>query len=158
MKCKKGRGSGSATQRFVEKLEVRRLLAAVLVKDINTIPASGGGTPLLEVNGTLYFAFTDDFVGNELWKTDGTAAGTSLVKDIYAGATSSSVSSLFEFHNILYFAANSAGAGSELWRSDGTPEGTWLVKDLAPGISSSGPNGFVVVNDKLLFRASPEAT
>ena len=38
------------------------------------------------VNGTLFFAANDGTHGRELWKSDGTAAGTVLVKDIYHAA------------------------------------------------------------------------
>ena len=37
------------------------------------------------VNGTLFFAATTRRNGYELWKSDGTAAGTVLVKDIWPG-------------------------------------------------------------------------
>ena len=41
---------------------------------------------LTAVGSTLFFTANDGVNGNELWKSDGTAAGTVLVKDIYAGA------------------------------------------------------------------------
>jgi ELWxxDGT repeat protein len=40
------------------------------------------------VNGTLFFATNDGTHGTELWKSDGTAAGTAIVKDIFPGSTS----------------------------------------------------------------------
>ncbi len=39
---------------------------------------------LTNVNGTLFFLATMDPNSYELWKSDGTAAGTVLVKDIRA--------------------------------------------------------------------------
>lgn len=36
---------------------------------------------MVEINGTTYFVAEDGQRGPELWKTDGTAAGTVLLKD-----------------------------------------------------------------------------
>jgi ELWxxDGT repeat protein len=68
-------------------------------------------------NGSLYFKHL-----NELWKTDGTVAGTALLKQIAVGA-------LFPASNYLYFtASNSASYYSYmLWRTDGTAAGTVQV-------------------------------
>ena len=63
-----------------------------MVKDIN--PGSTGSYPanLTAWAAPLYFTANDGTNGNELWKSDGTAAGTVLVKDINPGATGSSPS------------------------------------------------------------------
>ena len=42
---------------------------------------------LTNVNGTLYFEGYDDIHGFELWKSDGTEAGTVMVKEIQPGYT-----------------------------------------------------------------------
>ena len=39
----------------------------------------------------MYFSATDGVAGIELWKSDGTAAGTVMVKDIFSGAFSADV-------------------------------------------------------------------
>ncbi len=69
----------------------------VLVKDI--WPGSDGTSPngshpeyLVDVSGTLYFTAHDGVNGGELWKSDGTAAGTVMVKDIRPGSGGSSCS------------------------------------------------------------------
>ena len=66
------------------------LRGTVLLSDIN--PGSTGSFPsnLTNVNGTLYFDATDGAHGFELWKSDGTVAGTLRVKDIAAGPAGSS--------------------------------------------------------------------
>jgi len=68
--------------------------------------------------------------GSELWKTDGTAAGTMLVRDIVPGTGSSSPSFLVAYDGRLYFTATGNGVGRELWSSNGTAAGTVLVKDI----------------------------
>ena len=57
-----------------------------LVRDIN--PGAGDSAPynLANLGGTLYFNATDPAHGAELWRSDGTAAGTRMVSDIDPGA------------------------------------------------------------------------
>lgn len=76
--------------RGIEPLEDRRLLAVVtsLLEDINSQPTTFVSTNLssqsdfVEMNGHYYFSAGHGATGAELWKTDGTEAGTLLVKDI----------------------------------------------------------------------------
>ena len=56
--------------------------ATALVKDIFVGASSSNPSAFANVNGTLYFRATDGGNGLELWKSDGTAAGTAIVKDI----------------------------------------------------------------------------
>ena len=65
------------------------LPGTTLVRDVqpDDPAATPGSTPksLTKVNNTLFFRANDGSTGDELWKSDGTAAGTVLVKDIVAG-------------------------------------------------------------------------
>jgi ELWxxDGT repeat protein len=45
------------------------------------------------VGTKVFFSATDGVNGRELWKTDGTAAGTTLVKDILVGTNPSNPTS-----------------------------------------------------------------
>ncbi len=110
---------------------------------------------------TVYFVAnsTDtksfDFEVNELWKTDGTAAGTVLVKDIEPGPTGSSPHDLTLVNGTLFFAAFDDAHGDQLWKSDGTTAGTVPVMDLTPGFS--GPDSDVphaVFNGMFYFVAN----
>ena len=94
-------------------------------------------TNLTNVNGTLYFKANDGVNGIELWKSDGTAAGTVMVKDIYAGASSSSPTNLTNVNGQLIFSADNGVNGTELWKSDGTEAGTTLWLDIDPGAAGS---------------------
>src|SRR5262249_13178805 len=64
-------------------------LTPQLVLDINTNTLSSNPSGLVAIGSTAYFTADDGVHGLELWKSDGTAAGTMLVKDIYPGSSSS---------------------------------------------------------------------
>ncbi len=131
----------------------------VLVKDINLVSDTlliYPGHQAVNVNGTLFFTGNDGVHGWELWKSNGTAAGTVLVKDIVGGSTPLHLTNV---NGTLFFTAHTAVHGYELWKSDGTAAGTVLVKDIMPG-SGSGIGGSVFddilvnVNGTLYFTAN----
>ncbi len=110
------------------------------VKDVNPGAGSARDTSSLYntyyqrvVGSTLYFTADDGSSGTELWKTDGTAAGTMLVKDLQPGWPSSSVTPVGELGGTLFLSAIEDTRGRELWKTDGTAGGTVLVKDINPG-------------------------
>jgi ELWxxDGT repeat protein len=149
----------------MERLEDRRLLAigAELFKDINT-NAGGGSSPseFVDVNGTLFFSAYSPSSGNELWKSNGTPAGTVLVANIRSGSSSSYPQRLTNVDGTLFFSADDGTNGRELWKSDGTSGGTVMVKDIYTGRTygyyasypnSGSPTDLTNVNGTLFFAA-----
>jgi ELWxxDGT repeat protein len=138
-----------------------------LVKDINTTPGNSNPNDdsainqsaeveKLYVSGkTLYFRANDGQNGVELWKTDGTEAGTVLVEDINPSSESraSDIGNLVAVGKTLYFSANDGQNGLELWKSDGKGAGATLVEDINPGAADSDPDQLTAYRGALLFRA-----
>ena len=138
--------------------------APYLVKDI--VPGFESSRPLsrVNVNGTLFFTAFDRLHGWELWRSDGTEAGTQIVKDIHpstAGGCGRCPSppmprQLARVGRRLFFYATDEPHGSELWVSDGTEQGTHVVKDIALGPVSSLYDLLDIVdfNGTAIFAAS----
>lgn len=127
----------------------------VLVKDIipaelADVPAAYPG-PLFEFRDLLYLGINDGIYGQELWRSDGTAAGTTLFKDINPGADSASPTQFIEGTTRFFFSATDGVHGRELWQSDGTPAGTTLVTDLYVGAAGARPDLSLLYNDTLWF-------
>ncbi len=114
----------------------------VMVKDIT--PGAGGRgyrqgpSNLTDVGGILFFSDDNGTHGRELWKSDGTRAGTVMVKNIHSSNYSSNPSSLADVEGTLFFTATDGKHGPELWKSDGTKAGTVMVKDINPGVGGGG--------------------
>ena len=142
---------------LIERLEPRQLLSASLVKDINTgAPLSPGLQGGISAGGIAFLSQDDGVAGWELYKSDGTAAGTQLVKDIRPGRDNSQPG-WFAYSGsgtTMYFTADDGVHGFELWKSDGTTAGTVMVKDINPGSGASSPSALTVINGTLYFAAS----
>lgn len=114
----------------------------VLVKDIvpgpkpSTYAFQSYPDQLTASGGLVYFVADDGVNGKELWKSDGTEAGTTLLTAIVPEAWYGP-QVLTDVNGTLYFSANDGVNGAELWKSDGTSAGTVMVKDLVPGSGSS---------------------
>ncbi|RRR65752.1 MAG: hypothetical protein EI684_22225 [Candidatus Viridilinea halotolerans] len=132
----------------------------VLVKDLyaGTNSAwqstSSFATNFYALGNTLLFTTDDGVNGYELWRSDGTSAGTTLVKDIYPGVNSAAYNNFRQIGNLLFFSANDGVHGQELWRSDGTTAGTFMLKDINTGVTSSTPRDFTVWGSQLFFFAT----
>lgn len=114
-----------------------------------------GLTPsdLTNVGGTLFFAAADGVHGPELWKSDGTDAGTVMVKDIQPGLAGSAPGWLTNVNGTAYFAADDGTHGRQLWRSNGTGAGTFQLGTVADDGGDLSPVELVNVNGALFFAA-----
>jgi ELWxxDGT repeat protein len=68
---------------------------------------------LTVVNDVVAFAANDEFLGREIWMSNGTTAGTRILSDFLPGGNSSNPSSLFAFKANLIFSAADAALGDE---------------------------------------------
>ena len=116
---------------------------ASMVKDIGDAfsfasPLGAQVLPLVnpvELDGVLYFVSNDGVHGPELWRSDGTAAGTRMLLDACPGICSSFPSFLTVFRHRIYWLA-SDGLQTQVLASDGTPQGTVLA--FGPGSPAAG--------------------
>ncbi len=130
----------------------------VLVKDINPgskgsdiSPGEFGFDFDVVYHGNIFFTANDGVHGRELWKTDGTSAGTVLVKDITGSDSSTDIFDFKIINDRLTFHSQAENSiTTSLWVTDGTEQGTiQLLNDkIFPA-----PNS-VILGDKMLFGVS----
>ena len=128
----------------------------VKVKDINpSVNPRGSGSPRLftEAGGMVFFSADDGVHGRDLWRTDGTEAGTFMVKDIPGPLFGPD--QLTAAGGLLFFTVRTGNFPAlriELWRSDGSEAGTFQVRDINPG-GNAGPGPVTVFGGELFFVA-----
>lgn len=99
----------------------------ILVKDVNTIPIAQGSFPqgYAKAGGLAFFAADDGMSGSELWRTDGTAAGTFQIADACPGDCASQPVVVARTETSVFFRAFGRGFGPvDLWVTDGSAAGT----------------------------------
>ena len=110
------------------------------------------------LNDELFFVGLSDEYGIELWKTDGTEAGTSVVKDINPGRETGMYDdytwdNFIVTTNKMYFPADDGVHGLELWTTSGTEESTFMLKDIIPGSQDTHPRHMVRIGETVYFVA-----
>jgi ELWxxDGT repeat protein len=144
--------------------KVQQILKDIYLDAPSSILSAADFEGFVDVNGIAYFAANDGMNGNELWRSDGTEAGTYMVKDIRPGSDTSSGNllpsnshprDLINVNGTLFFSADDGGAtGRELWKSNGTAETTVPVKDIFPGSGwSITSSSMAAIGDILYFNA-----
>gem|GEM_PF-419515 len=128
-----------------------------MLLDLNKTTESSRPRDLHVFDDVLYFRAGDGLHGHELWRTDGTEAGTWMVKDVHpsnAGLISRSTYEMVHTNDLLFFVENDGVHGAQLWKSDGTTAGTSMIKDLTPFGASASPDNLTVLGDDVFFTAS----
>lgn len=102
------------------------IAAALLARPGSANAVTEGSYPVgfIERMGIVYFTANDEVHGSELWRTDGTRAGTWMVRDINPGPLSSNPLTFEQLGGAVYFSAFAPDSGCTLWRTDGTDRGT----------------------------------
>lgn len=138
-----------------------------MVKDLNpgstlvgavSTPNSSNPTDLVAVGGYVYFAANDGIDGTQLWRSDGTAAGTAMVTNINASGGGFAPTNLTNANGTLYFVANDGTDGNQIWTSDGTSAGTTMISNLKPTGTAANPSQLTSVGGSVYFTASAGST
>jgi ELWxxDGT repeat protein len=126
-------------------------------------PAIGGVPRTCEsrrpvLNGFAYLAAHESTGGLELWRTNGTSAGTTRVADINPGGADATPCGLTAHDGKIFFSANGGAGqgGTELWVSDGTSAGTHRVRNAASA-AGSAPKDLVSFGGALYFISTGTA-
>lgn len=122
---------------FASLLSAYSIAQPTLVKDINPTATPGNAWDYINSNWgvlgtTMYMGTTNGIDGAELWKTDGTSAGTSMLKNINTYAGSPQPISGFTALGVNHYFLTSTYPNFTLWKTTGTPTSTTVVKEI-PG-------------------------
>jgi ELWxxDGT repeat protein len=134
---------------------------AQLVVDLNTRLVTRDSEPrvMCQHAGVTYMVANDQTHGIELWRTDGTTAGTFMLADVEPGSGGGGGFCIGGAPNgVLFLEMHNQATGRELWRSDGTAAGTFMLRDIAPGQQSGlgSAVGMIQGSSLLVFLGIPD--
>ncbi|HEY1083558.1 MAG TPA: choice-of-anchor D domain-containing protein, partial [Prosthecobacter sp.] len=129
-------------------------------------PGNSDPARFVRIGDTMYLTASTPVNGRELYKSDGTEAGTMDISNssLRLGATSSDPQFLTAWNNKLYFSADTGttaaalagtGTGRELWVYDpaAAAPGLSLVSNLDGANTNTSPSRLIVFDNKLYFDA-----
>jgi len=123
---------------------------ATLLGSMEVSPFSG----LLRRGGQVFFRAADAAHGFELWRSDGTLAGTRMVRDICPGRCDSQLAGPRDLLGQAVFLATDPGHGPQVWTTDGTAAGTHRVTSLPAGAFEPFTFEIAALGSQLFFPAT----
>jgi ELWxxDGT repeat protein len=122
-----------------------------LLRDV--FPGGSSSQPgrFADFAGAVFFPAESGGHGRQIWRTDGTTAGTVRVTD--RPWTTLGDAPWVASGGRLFFVARTPETGLELWSTDGTDAGTALVKDIQPGPAHSFVFEMIDLGGRLVFGA-----
>ncbi|MFH1811673.1 MAG: hypothetical protein ABIJ09_23240 [Pseudomonadota bacterium] len=124
-----------------------------MVEDNQVITANGS----IFFRGTQYDSSMHVVVEHEIFKSDGTFAGTSLLIDLNDTGHGNPREFLGGDQHFVFLADVGSTPG-EMWISDGTLAGTYMVAEANPGPTSSNIQSKAIIGDKVIFHANDGVT
>ncbi len=114
---------------------------------------SSGVGSLTDANGILYFAASDGAGGAQLWRSDGTEAGTILVHGANGDPQAPGVAFITNLDGVVFYNADNGINGPELYMAGAGIQGAVLF-DILPGNPGSYPAFLTRMGDAIYFRAT----
>ena len=107
------------------------------------------------MNNKMYFFASEGGVTNyDLWRTDGTIAGTEKVADLNTTSDIGKPDQFIVYNNELYFVTAQDNLGFELYKYNENTNLVSIVKDIYPGTNSSSPRELILFNNELFFHVT----
>jgi len=147
--------SGGTGANTTPVIDLRSGPGSALPSDIREVPIQHAVIAAGRSGGVdgVFFVADDGTDGQEVWWSDGSAAGTRSLGDLFPGPRGSEPRHLTSLGGRAFFVADDGTHGRELWTSDGTAAGTRIVADLVAGTGSSLPAWLTPVDGILYFTA-----
>lgn len=115
-----------------------------LIKDIDSGPGASSISNFVQLGSEVYFE-----AEGQVWKTDGTTAGTVLVAAI-DNLNIDSTNNYFVWNGELYFEGDNDIDDDELWKYDPATDAVVMLSNISGANDSHDPDDYVIVTTPLI--------
>ncbi len=138
--------------------------------EVGAVSLSGGGAVIKDIRSgvlgsepnsfslfrnELYFVANDGANGFELWKTNGTAGGTTIVRNAATGSGDGVTENrMYALNGEVYFTGGNK-PGQWIWKTNGAGSGAEEFTDLSGGATiAASPDTLFYVSQRKVFKTS----